>query len=239
MGAHGVQPDDTLAGVEPDAEGQRYVRVPEMGRAELWFEAGVDAGYLVVNDTLRDLPVGSTLLERRFAWAPRPGYLGTYTLAFLRDGERTDVQVTIAPARVAASGESAVRMHLDAPTDGAACGVRRADGCVVRVEGWALDPDAPIGSGVGAVHVWARKRATCGVRGAACAEIASEFIFLGTADLGIARSDVAAAHGAPFSHAGFRLMATVPAGEWEVTAYVWVERTGRFEDARSARIIIR
>ncbi len=217
--------------IVPDAEGQRYVRMPEMGRAELWFEAGVEAGYLVVNGTLRDLPVGSTLLERRFAWAPGPGYLGTYTLAFLRDGERTDVQVTIAPARVAVPGESAVRMHLDRAT--------QVSGRQVTVEGWALDPDAPIGSGVGAVHVWARKRATCGVRGAACAEIASEFIFLGTADLGIARPDVAAAHGAPFSHAGFRLMATVPEGEWEVTAYVWVERTGRFEDARSATVIVR
>jgi len=27
-------------------------------------------------------------------------------------------------------------------------------------------------------------------------------------------------------------------GEWEITAYVWVTRTGRFEDARSIRSLI-
>ncbi len=59
------------------------------------------------------------------------------------------------------------------------------------------------------------------------------------ASLGIARPDVAAAHGVQFPQAGFRFDGSLPEGEWEVTAYVWVSRTERFEDARSAWVVVR
>jgi protocatechuate 3,4-dioxygenase beta subunit len=73
----------------------RTVRIGQMGRMELWFGADVDAAFLVVNGTLRDLPVGSTLEGQRFSWAPGPAYLGTYSLVFIVGGERVEVTVTV------------------------------------------------------------------------------------------------------------------------------------------------
>lgn len=65
-------------------------------------------------------------------------------------------------------------------------------------------------------------------------------MFLGAADLGVSRPEVAAAHGAAFGDAGFGYTGVLPAaGEWEVTAYVWLDRTGRFEDARTVQVEVR
>ena len=75
--------------------GTFVVRLPELGRLELWLGAPVDAGYLVVGDTLRPLPVGSSIVGPQFGWMPPPGYTGAYTLAFIRGGERITVTVRI------------------------------------------------------------------------------------------------------------------------------------------------
>jgi hypothetical protein len=235
-----------------DADGVRHARIPEMGRIELAFDDNVDHAYLVANGTLRDLPVGSTLQARGFAWAPGPGYLGPYTLAFLRGDARTDVLVTVGTVDV--TDTAAVRMHVDKAVQSAgvpsAQRLMRVEGPAlspstslgagersVRVEGWALDPLAGLGSGVGAVHVWARRvqGPESRVPGAASP------VFLGSAQLDLSRPDVATAHGAPFHHAGFALQSTValPPGDYEITAYVWLERTGRWEDARTVRLTIR
>jgi hypothetical protein len=210
-----------------DPQAVRHVRLPEMGRVEIWFQDAPATGHVVANGTLRDLPVGSALEGRRFTWAPGPGHFGTYRLVFLHGGTRTDVDITIAPPRARVSGDSEVRMSLDAV---AHAGSVRVEGPVLserswRVEGWAFDPDAPIGNGVGAVHVWAQTP-----QGA---------VFLGAASLNGPRADVGAAYGAQFSHAGFTLHSTtgLPAGTHTVTAYVWLERTGRWEDARSATVV--
>jgi len=119
---------------------------------------------------------------------------------------------TLVDVTIAPTTDAPVRMHLDAAHP--------------VLEGWALDPQSASGAGIGAVHVWARQGAAAPV-------------FLGVADIHLPRPDVAAAHGAQFPDAGFRFTATLPAGEWEVTAYVWVTRTGRFEDARSMRVVIK
>ncbi len=71
------------------------VRLPEMGRLELWLGAPVDAGYLVAGGTLQPLPVGSSLGGAQFAWMPPAGYAGAYELAFIRRGERITVIVTV------------------------------------------------------------------------------------------------------------------------------------------------
>jgi hypothetical protein len=207
----------------PDADGVPQVRIPELGRVELQIP-GVESGALIVNGEPRALPIGVGIDRDRglVTWAPGPGYLGTYPLRF----GSTRVDVTIAPA---STSDEPVRMYLDSPTPGLVLSERS-----VRVEGWALDPQSAFGAGIGAVHVWARRTsAECAVRGSECVPI-----FFGVADINIPRPDVAAAHGAQCSNAGFRFTATLPAGEWEVTAYVWVTRTGRFEDARSVRVTI-
>ncbi len=64
-------------------------------------------------------------------------------------------------------------------------------------------------------------------------------VFLGEAALNVARPDVARAFGARFNRAGFSLTTRLDPGTWEVTAFVWNRRTGRWEDARSAQVTVR
>jgi len=76
-------------------DGALVVNLPELGRLELWLGASVDAGYLVADDKLQPLPVGSSLNGSRFGWTPPAGYVGAYTLVFIRGGERIDVTVIV------------------------------------------------------------------------------------------------------------------------------------------------
>jgi len=78
-----------------DDAGQRVVEIAEAGRLELWLGAPVEAGYLVANGTLRDLPVGASVDGARVTWAPPVGYSGTYVLALVRGGERVEIVVRI------------------------------------------------------------------------------------------------------------------------------------------------
>jgi len=62
------------------------------------------AGYVVVGDQLRPLPIGSTLDPRSgvFSWAPGPGFIGSYDLIFVRESAfgivtRFPVKVMIRP----------------------------------------------------------------------------------------------------------------------------------------------
>jgi hypothetical protein len=79
-----------------DEAGVRHIILAEADRVELWLGATVDKGYLVANDTLRDLPPGSSIRGPQFAWTPPIGYVGDYTLAFLRGAERIEVRISIA-----------------------------------------------------------------------------------------------------------------------------------------------
>ncbi len=221
-----------------NAEGVPQVRIPELGRVELLIPGVVD-GALFANGTTRDLPIGVGIDRERgvVTWAPGPGFLGTYRLMFEVQGSEgptvLPVDVTVAPAVLV---DEPVRMHVD--------DVRTAHSAprttrYFELHGWALDPQASTGAGIGAVHIWARRlRAACAVRSAEGADAGCAGpVFLGTATLNLARPDVAAAHGARFPHAGFVFTGVLPdEGAWEVTAYLWVARTGRFEDARSVTI---
>jgi alpha-tubulin suppressor-like RCC1 family protein len=198
-----------------DDTGERFVRLDQNGRLELSLGTGVAAA---------DLPPGSRLdaATGRFTWVPSVAHLGTYRLVFQRSGAELPVSVTVAPARVLPASESEIRMHIDTPDDGG------TSGGAVRIAGWALDPDAFTGSGIGAIHVWARRldQPTVGPE------------FVGAATLGIARPDVAAAFGPAHHHAGYALTATLAPGLYEVTVYAWNHRTARWEDARSVRVTV-
>jgi len=220
-GRTGFDPRVPWIEMTPGADGVRTVRLDETGRLELWLGASIESAFVVANGAnavLRALPTGSAVDGPQFAWAPGPGQVGTYQLAFMRGGERVDVHVTIAPPAGVRDDEPAIRMTLNEVRT-AECGVRGA-GCGVRISGTAVDPHAAIGSGVEAVHVWAQHTsAECVVRGAGCGPV-----FLGEATL----------NGNAFS-----LDASLAPGTWTVTAYAWNRRTMRFEDARTGTVTIK
>jgi hypothetical protein len=210
--------------VWPDATGRRAMRMPAQGRLEVILGAGIRAGYLVANGTLRALPPGSRLDPDtgHFTWHPVLGYLGTYDLTFLREnGTQVPLTVTLEPDGTAPGH---LELAIDRPTAGATLGGP------FTVEGWALDTGAWQGSGVGAVHVWAQRVDVP----------AADSEFLGAAALNGARSDIATIHGTQFDRAGWALSVSALApGTYDVTAYVWRTRTQQFEDARTVRIAVR
>ena len=214
-------PYETLA---RNTDGISTAVIPEVGRLELQLGA-VDGGALVVNGTAQDLPIGAhlDLTTGTFAWMPPAGYLGTYRFAFVRGADQIPVNVTIRPITATAAGESEIRMTVDLPQANADVSGP------VTIAGWALDPQAWTGSGIGAVHVWASRTGAAGVAPA----------FVGAADLGAARPDVAAAFGASFGTAGFSLTTTLAPGTYDLAVYAWSTRTGRFEDARTVRVTVR
>lgn len=199
-------------------DGVATIRVPEMGRVELQIPGATHVA-LLANGELRAAPVGVSVDEAAgmVRWSVGPGYLGTYRLRVERADDYVVVDVQVVPMMAA---EEPLRMHLD-----------RADvtGAAVVLHGWALDPHAETGPGIGAVHVWARQRDAAD----------STPVFLGIASLGTSRPDVAAAHGARFMTAGFVFEGALGVGEWDVTAYAWNVRTQRFEDARTVVVQIR
>ena len=192
----------------------------EMGRVELYLGPGVMAGYLVVNGARRDLPAGSRLHDGLFTWSPGAGGVGDYDLVFVRGEGQRAVKVTVEPLN---GREERIAGYLDLPAPKAT-----VTGSF-RVAGWAADLGAWAGSGIGAVHVWAQRR-----------DAPSAAVFLGAADLGGERPDVAAVLGAARGRAGWNLAARpLSPGVYDVTAYFWCTRTARFEDARTVTVTVK
>jgi hypothetical protein len=102
--------------IETDEAGIRRVQIPESGRLELYL-GRIETGYLVANDTLRDLPAGSHLdtTTGLFTWMPGPAYVGSYRLTFLRGSEQILVDVTIGPRSQSARRPDADRDRRDVP----------------------------------------------------------------------------------------------------------------------------
>lgn len=85
--------DETSEGIlnlEPAEE--LYFGIKELERVEINLSiADVLAGYVVVGDQLRELPIGSTLDKESgiFYWQPGPGFLGEYRFTFIgNNGDR-------------------------------------------------------------------------------------------------------------------------------------------------------
>ena len=199
------------------------MQLADLNRLELWL-GPTDAGYLEASGTLRDLPPGSHLdpATGHFTWAPAPGYFGTYRLAFVQGGAQTLVDVTL---RFVTSdpGQSDVRLFVDTPTDQAVVSGP------VTIAGWALAPQASIGSGIDAVHMWATRTDVPGAPAQ----------FVGAAALDGQRPDVAAVFGAQFDRAGFGFTTSVLGpGDYDIVVYAWCHRTGRWEDARMVRVTL-
>jgi hypothetical protein len=76
-----------------------YFEIKEFERVEIKLpSAKILAGYSVVGDRLKELPVGSTLDKNKnvFYWQPGPGFIGEYHLAFIgKDDEGRNTWKTI------------------------------------------------------------------------------------------------------------------------------------------------
>ena len=110
-GAVGVRDGFTLTAPLRNAglgiDGMRRVSAVERDRVEIRIDPsgqakGDYAGYLVVDDQLRELPNGSSFDPSRgaFYWQPGLGYVGNYDLLFVRKGadgvqERIPVRVSV------------------------------------------------------------------------------------------------------------------------------------------------
>jgi len=113
------------------------------------------------------------------------------------------------------------KMFLDVPGPGSL--VQTSFG----VSGWAVDLSAPSGTGVATVHVWAFP--TTG----------APPIFLGAANMGVGRPDIAAHFGNPaFASAGFGLSAWLPPGSYDIRAYAFSTVSGSFNHSASSRVTV-
>jgi hypothetical protein len=106
----GEEAGESLMDKTLDKEKAGRVRVNDQDRAldrgELAATSDQNcAGYLVVGNKLRSLPIGSTLDSRRgvFCWLPGPGFLGEYNFVFVSKDEassksKKNVRIRILPA---------------------------------------------------------------------------------------------------------------------------------------------
>jgi hypothetical protein len=93
---HGLNRDRRPEPIAQDSDGTYSVTMEEVGLVEL--RLGAASGNLLMQGEARPLPIGSTLKGGVFYWQPGPGFLGEYTMRFVRrDGTTIPVRVKIVP----------------------------------------------------------------------------------------------------------------------------------------------
>jgi glucose/arabinose dehydrogenase len=102
------------------------------------------------------------------------------------------------------------------------------------VAGWALDPAAPTGAGVDAIHVWAYPLPSPG------APPSGSPVFVGATAPTIDRPDVAAVFGSPqFMRSGFALGVTgIAPGIYRLAVFAHISATGSFDAVRTVDVTI-
>ena len=209
--------------------GRAVIRGEEVDRFELALgeHAGEHyTGHLRVDGALAPLPIGSQLdaTTGHFTWAPGAGFVGRYDLLFVRWAgpravARHEVRVILAPK---GSGHVGVKVEIDTPRS------QQDVGQPFRLAGWAADLDAPAGTGIDTLHVWAYP-ATGGAP-----------VFLGTPALGGVRPDVAAIHGDQYRTAGFALaLQGLTPGTYDLAVFPWSNVTGAFAPPKGVRVTVR
>jgi hypothetical protein len=217
----------------PDANGRVTIQGEELDRFELRLPAGKGlSGHVRSGDDLLPLPIGSRLdpVTGVFTWQPGVGFVGAYDFVFVRRVSGTavsaqDVRIVLNPK---ASGRVGPQVVIDTPSAVAP----RADNAGLAqpfvVAGWALDLDSEKGTGVDTLHVWAYP-----VDGSAPK-------FVGVADRGGRRPDVAAVHGDQFRDAGYGLIVKdLAPGMYDLAVFAWSIPAGGFAPARVVRVTVR
>jgi len=204
----------------PDADGRVTLQAEEVDRIELTTD-GATEGYLHVGADLRPLPAGSHLDTQTgmFVWQPAAGFVGVYDLTFVR---RTGSSLSRQDVRIVLNPKTSNRVGPQIIVD------------IVRpfVAGWAADLDAPSGSGVSTIHVWAYPVDASGMRGAP--------LFVGVAAYGGDRPDVATIYGDRFRNTGFGIDITgLPPGTYDLALFPWSTVRGGFAAATIVRVEVK
>jgi hypothetical protein len=92
--------------IAPNRRGLYRVEIEELERIKIILasKSNIIAGYVVSNDKLYSLPIGSTLRGGSFSWTPGPGFLGDFMLIFVLENQhgeltRREILVNIVPRR--------------------------------------------------------------------------------------------------------------------------------------------
>lgn len=107
----GFMPDAEKQIIYPDKNGVFQVNLFELERIEVYLDPGVKTqspgfyrGYSLIGEELRSLPIGSTFdpQENIFYWQPGAGFLGDYTLMFMRsdrngNSSRKKINIKVIP----------------------------------------------------------------------------------------------------------------------------------------------
>jgi hypothetical protein len=147
---------------------------------------------------------------------------GTYLLAVFAHSRITGTFNNVQTVRITVTGPQP-HMSIDTPAAGGSVGT------TFTVSGWAIDPAAPSGSGVDAIHVWAYRNPGSGA--------APRFVGVGT--LGYARPDVAAAFGPSGAASGYALTGALAPGVYDLVVFARSTVTGTFNNALVVRITVR
>jgi hypothetical protein len=220
------------------SSGRINVPAEELDRIELHLIATENhqySGYLRTRSGLRPLPVGSTLNASTglFTWMPGVGFYGVYDLTFVRWNSgravaRQDVRITL---NARGSNRVGPQTVIDLPAEAGRYEPATVDS-PFYIGGWAADLDSSVDSGVSAVHVWAYPLDASGNR--------LDPIFLGPANYGGARPDVAAIYGQHFSDSGYGIIVNVlPPGTYDIAVFAYSTVRNTFTPAKVARVTVR
>jgi hypothetical protein len=98
----------------------------------------------------------------------------------------------------------------------------------ILIAGWSLDQGSPGGTGVDALHVYAYPAGS------------TSPTFLGVAQYGAARPDVATAFGSSrFTNCGFHLVASLPPGTYTLVVFSHSTVTGTFNNTMVVRVVVK
>src|SRR6185295_2957539 len=175
-------------------------------------------GYLRVGGELAPLPIGSFLdAAGIFYWTPGVSFLGAYDLVFVRwsQGQAVARQELRLVLNVAGRNRVGPQVVVDTPS------ASETVDLPFNLAGWAIDPDAGVGTGIDTLHVWAYP-----------ADDYAHPIFLGAMAYGGERPDVAAIYGDRFRPSGFGITVdSLPEGTYDVAVFAWSTATGSFVPA--------
>lgn len=207
----GFDPAAPYRTYEPDADGRVTIQAEELDRIEVLLE-GVEGSRRVEGaaEVEGRLPIGSRIDPATgiFTWSPGVGFLGTFDLVLAG----RNVRIVLNP-------QGSLRLGMKTVID-------VSDGGLLA--GWAADLDAPAGTGIETLHVWAYP-----IDGGAPQ-------FVGVAEHGGARGDVAAIYGARFLNSGFAIATTgLAPGTYDLAVFPYSTAKRGFGPARTVRVTVR